>query len=451
VNALASQRAEEAILAIVMQSDEARVEIMASGLDAEHFHFSPYKRLFAEVTERYFADDTIDALSIAEAVAPQTSKLWKITEKEAVDKVVALSRSAVDGIFQEHCKLIIQFADLRKLVKIATQAQIDVQEKAETAEVIAGRLSMQAARIAMGSMAASEMLSHAEAGRRWYRRSLQEVSAREAGQELGAFFKIKAIDSFTKGIRPSEVCIIAGEPGTGKSALAWGAVRNFARAQSKRPANGRVGALVLSMEMGESPSGTRIAQAASGIDGEKLRMGTLTRGELGIAARGWASEKEWPLWWNYSGRLRQSQVRAIVVEAVRRYNVGLVIIDHFRFLTTDEKFSKREDADDELVIFLKSNLAIELNLAVICLAHTVKSIQREDKRPMMSDLRGSGMIAAFVDFIAFVYHPYQYATVADRERGLVAREDYELIWEKGRQAAKGTGEFSMELSKMKIW
>jgi replicative DNA helicase len=146
--------------------------------------------------------------------------------------------------------------------------------------------------------------------------------------------------------------------------------------------------------------------------------------------------------------LKQSQVKALCADAIRRHKVGLVVIDHFRLIKTDERFSNPVDADEEIVKFLKANLAKDLNLAVVCLAHTKKGDL--DRRPVMDDLRGSGMISAFADVVAFPHSPWRHATQEQRERGQVAREDLEIIFDKLRSAATGTGELFVDMSRMEI-
>jgi replicative DNA helicase len=279
--------------------------------------------------------------------------------------------------------------------------------------------------------------------------SMQEqIAAKAAGQEMGAYFGIKSIDEFVKGLRPTELMILGGDPGVGKSAIAWAMARNFAWRQMRKPVEKRIGVMVLSLEMGEELSSTRFAQMEAKIEGERLRTLGLTRAELREIALKWAANRELPLVVNHSGELRETQIKALVIDAIRRHKIGLVIIDHFRFIKTDERFEKATEADDQIVKFLKASLAKDLNLAVVCLAHTTKS--ESGRRPIMDDLRGSKMISAFADIVAFPYWPWKHASQEKRERGLIAREEYELIFDKVRQGAPGTGELWMDLSTMTV-
>lgn len=447
----ASQRAEESVIGALLRSEEARNTIFGQGLDSAHFYFAPYRAVFDCIVERYYGDDPIDPLTIGELIGPRVAAGWKITEREAVDKVVALAKHDPEDTITtgEHAKVIKRHADYRSLLSLVSDKLNDILEENEEPDVIAGELSAVATRIVAGALVGNETLSYADLGRRWTQQKQQEIAARAQGIELGAHFGIPGIDKYLKGLRATELAIMGGDPGVGKSALAWVMARNFAIRQMRKPEDRRIGTLIWSAEMGEEPSSNRLAQAAAKTDGERLRTGSLTQLELREIAQKWADERGLPIWVNHSGELRETQLRAIVVDAIRRHNVGVLFIDHFKFIKTDEKFRDKNDADEQIVKFLKSTLAKELNLAVICLAHTTKG-EETKRRPVMDDLRGSKMISAFADFVMFPYHPWKHASQEKRERGLVAREEFEIIFDKARQAAPGTGEIWMDLSTMTI-
>lgn len=442
-----SQRAEESVIGALMRSEEARIEIIGLGIEAEHFYYRPYKAAFEEIVERYYADDPIDPLTVAEAVGPKTQSMWGITEREAVDRFLEMSTSPPHGEAREHVKIIKRHYDYREIVNVAATALANASEQSKDPDEIAGELSAAATRVVTGALANSATYSYAELGSRWTRQKQEEIAARAAGVELGARYGIAGIDQYVKGHRPSELFILGGDPGVGKSAIAWSMGRNFAHSQMTQTPDRRIGTLILSLEMGEEPSSTRFAQSEAKFPGDKLREGDLTRAELRGIATTWARNRELPLWVNHSGELRETQLKAIVVDQIRRHNIGLVIIDHFRFIKTDERFENKNDADEQVVKFLKATLAKDLNLAVVCLAHTTKN---DDRRPTMDDLRGSKMISAFADLVAFPYSPWKHASQADRDRGMMDRQDFEIIFDKVRQGATGTAEIWMDLSTMTI-
>jgi replicative DNA helicase len=336
----ASQRAEESVIGALLRSENVRLDVIGSGLEASHFHFKPYRIAYEEIVERFYADEPIDPLLVAEAVGPSAASAWKLDEREAVDRLVGLSHLAADESVPtlEHARIIQRHAEYRALLSIASRAVDDALAQQEAPDAIAGALSAAATRIITGAMTRSELLSYADLGRRWTQAQRDEIAARAAGTELGAYFAIAAIDDYVKGLRPTELMILGGDPGVGKSGLAWAMARNFALRQMRKEPSRRVGTLILSLEMGEKMSSDRFAEIETGVEGEKLRTAAITVMELRDLAQRWARHRELPLYVNHSGELRESQVRALCVDAIRRHNVGLVIIDHFRFVKTDERY-----------------------------------------------------------------------------------------------------------------
>jgi replicative DNA helicase len=444
---LGSERAEQSVVGSLLRSEQSRIEVIGLGLEPEQFYFEPYKLLYDEIVERYYADESIDPLSVGEKLRVKLSQRWSISEREAVDRVLRLAKVVFDGSSSEHVRIVQQHAHLRAVMTACYEALAAAQEGEKKPDEIAGELSAAATRIVTGTMVHSESYPYGDLGRRWTRTQQEAIAARAAGVEVGARYGIKGLDQYVKGHRPGELFILGGDPGVGKSAISWAMARNFALSQMEKPPERRIGVLVLSLEMGEEGSSSRFAQLETHIEGDKLREGTLTRAELRQVAATWAQHRELPLWVNHSGSLRETQIKAVVVDHIRRHNVGVVIIDHFRFIKTDEHFRNRNDADEQIVEFLKANLAKDLNIAVTCLAHTTKS---DGERPTMDDLRGSKMISAFADIVAFPFSPWRHASVHERDRGIVEREAFELIFAKVRQGAEGVADLWMDLSTQTI-
>jgi replicative DNA helicase len=305
--------------------------------------------------------------------------------------------------------------------------------------------------VATNTLITQDILSFEELGKHYVRRAQQEMEAVARGVEMGAHFGLKFIDDWTRGIRPTELWIAGGEPGAGKSAVFWNAAIRFAERQMQRPENERLGAFVLSLEMGEDDSEVRLAQSMTKIDGSKLREARQSRTELQRIINEWGRRKQIPAYFNFASTLRASQLRALVVEAIRRHNTGLIIIDHFRYFDMDHRTHDAIQEDEEKARFLKEDIAKELNVAVICLAHTTKAIESSaDRRPTLSHLRGSGLVAAHADFVSFVYRPYMYASESAKNNGTVLDTDAEMIFRKNRHGLDGISQFYFEPHTMTV-
>jgi replicative DNA helicase len=247
--------------------------------------------------------------------------------------------------------------------------------------------------------------------------------------------------------------MIAGPPGVGKSAVVWDLAQGFGLRQMPKERGKRVSCLVLSMEMTLPGSSSRVATSITGINGDKLREGEINADELALIIKHWKAQAELPLLWNFASNFRMSQLRALVVEAVRKHNVGLVVVDHFRMFDPDRRINNANQEDEAKARFLKEDIAKDLNVAVICLAHTVK-LRREDGqgdgRPQLSDLRGSGQTAAHCDVVGFMHMPWMFATDVEKDEGVVTETQAEMIYRKNRSGKLGVANFDFYPEKMRV-
>lgn len=425
-------------------------------IEPEHFYNAACRVLWEEIVSRYYADDPIDPLSVAQAKAKALMRVWNVSEDEAVGRVSALTQGRrFAGKAMDHALIVKRDSDYRALLDLADSIQNAVASEDQSPAELAGSISFEAVKVATSSMLTNEIVPFDEVGRRTVENQRIMQKARAQGVELGAYFGLSFIDHFTRGLRPSELMFLAGEPGAGKSAVAWTAATRFAERQLPKPRERQIGALVASLEMAPEPSDMRIAQSVTSIDGGKLREGRTDQADLQKIVDEWDKRRGLPLYFNYSSNIRASQLRALTVEAIRRHNVGLVIIDHLRYLDMDPTADGRRrttiEAEEELARFLKQDIATQLNVAVICLAHTNKgSSGREDPRPRKEDLRGGQLLAGHADYIAFVFRPYAYASQEEIDEGNVSRTDAEMIWSKNRHGLEGTARFHFDPSTMTL-
>lgn len=445
-----SPEAEAAIIGALLADPALAPRVVTTGLLSEHFAQPATRMLFEAIVERYYADEAVDPILVAEALGRRLDSAFGSEHGETIKKVQALAvgRQGVDPV--GHAGLVKAQASRRKLLGLAAAIEAQASSGELTPEEVAGMASQEAMLIATHASSIEENELFADVGRAFIREVRQVKAAREAGVEMGAYFGIPAFDDHVKGLKGGELMIFAAPPGEGKSAVAWNAGIGFATKQMERPEDRRIKALILSFEMGRYPSSTRVAQMLTGIPGDQLREGTLSDDDLRRLIASWRDKRDLPLLFNFSPNLRCSQMQAVVSEAVGRHNVGLVIVDHFRYFDLDKRLPNRNDEDDEKVRFLKT-LARTLNVAVICLAHTRKKGTAErDPRPKLSDLRGSGQISADSDFVVFLHRPHKYLSEDEAIAQGVLATDAELIYEKNRHGFDGSAPFFADLKRMKV-
>lgn len=446
-----SLEAERSVLGQMLSDSKLIGEVLGTKLSADDLYAPPHKVIFEALSLAYYADDPTDALSIGEKVASRLGSLWSCTENDAIVRVRDLAvGQQFTGSVIDHARVVKKHSDMRQLVDLAESMKKAVEEDSKGPEEIAGLASHNAMKIATSTLLTHDLHAFGDLGREYIMDLSFLRKAHQQGIELGAKFGMDFIDKYTRGLQPTELFFGAGEPGVGKSAVFWNCGLKFAQRQMRKPPEERIGTLVLSLEMGKGPSNIRLAQTIAGINGGKLREGDVSDDEVRKITMEWGRRKELPLYFNFTSALRVSQMRTLIVEAIRRYNVGLVIIDHFRHFDMDERYTSKTEEDEDKVKAL-SQMCKDLNIAVICIAHTTKGVENtNDGRPFLSHLRGSGQIAAEADFVAFVYRPFMYADDEMKLSGAVTETMAELIWRKNRHGLDGISPFYMKLETMEI-
>lgn len=463
-------QAEWSVVGQMLARPDLIGEVVGTQIENDDFFSTDCRLVFESIVEMHYSDQRVDPITLGERLRGPLATVWGCDEGEVAGRLANASvyRQFDSTSVVEHAKVVRRYGDLRRIQFVAQGALEAIKEGTLTPEEIGDRMTTEAARITAGAAKRAELMSYIDVGREYVRILKQTKAAREAGQKIGVYTGLPFVDWYTKGVKPSELWMFAGEPGVGKSAVAWPVGEAFARLQKSQFLiqrtkylqeqgnldgfkDKRIGTLILSMEMGLEPSGGRLAQSLTGYDGGRLREGDISDDEMRSLIQRWSVEDELPLIFNFAPNFRMSQMRALIVEAIRKYNVGFVIIDHFRMFDPDRKVNNPNQEDEAKVRFLKENIAKELNVAVLCLAHTVK-INREgsDGRPTLRDLRGSYQVAAHCDLVSFMYRPIMYASENEINEGTVEPTQAEMIWQKNRNGALGSMPFYADFSKMVV-
>lgn len=451
-----NREAEWSVIARMLNQPDIIGEIIGVPIEQQDFSDGDTRLLYATCVERYYSGQPVDPLIVGEVVREDLAAAWGMTDSRGVSGqlVQRVRQAEVGGNVLDHAALVKRLSVARQLDMVCFQAITQLRDGQLTPEEVADQLSTEALQITAGSLRRSELLGWMDVGRQYAIQLERIMKARQQGIEIGVYTGHSFIDKWTQGIGPGELCFLAGDPGVGKTAVAWSAAMGFARRQMQRKPEQRVGTLMLSMEMNLFGSTMRMVQSLTGIDGGKLRTGDLTRDEFHHILREWKNREQLPMHFNFASNFRLSQMRALITEAIRKANIGFVVIDHFRMIDTDRRYTNPNQEDEAKVRFLKESLAKDLNIAVLCLAHTVKVGRGqggESPKPRLSDLRGSGQVSAHADFVGFMWNPSKYMSEEARyEMGLLRDNEMELSWEKSRFGPGGSEKFLFEADKMRV-
>ncbi len=447
-----SDEAEWALVSAMLTHPDAIAEVIGAQTELEDFYRPDTRLIFEAAAQAHYGGQRVDAVTVGARLASPLAAQWSVQPAEVAGELQrqALSRMSMRSV-QDHLQVVKAMAEKRRLVNAMAMAQAAIREGQMTPAEIGDLLATEVSSIIAGSKRRSEILSFYEVGRQYVGYLKRLKIATESGVELAVKTGFKFVDYWIKGLAPTELMFLGGEPGVGKSMVAWKMAEGFARRQLLKPEDRRVGTLVLSLEMGLVGSSARLASSLTRVEGDRLREGIVTDADLSAIIKAWKGEKDLPLYWNFASSFKFSQLRALVVEAIRRHNVGFIVIDHFRMFDPDRRINNVNQEEEAKARFLKEELAKDLNVAVLCLAHTVK-LRREENagRPQLADLRGSGQVTAHPDVVAFVYSPYMYATEEEKINRIVLPTEMEMIFRKNRNGALGTSEFYSEPATMTV-
>lgn len=444
-----STEAERAIVSRMLRDPKSIAEATASKLTGDEFADASFKYLYNSLVENFYADDPTDAVSMAALASPYLARVWGSSPEAASQRILDLGAFTPIGRAADHIQIVKRSANGRRMVTMLKTAENDLA-RGDAPEDVAGRISQQAVSLATGALDEEDAIEWHEAGRRLVTEMDQRRRAKERGIDFGVKFGVAAIDARTHGLQPTELLMAAGEPGVGKSGVWWRAGLNFADMQSRRPKGQQVGTAILSLEMGESPSSQRIASMQSSVELEKLREATITELELEKIQRDWM-RRDYPLVFSHRTGLKASGLRALISAHVLKYNVGLVIIDHFKLFEMDDRPRSAVEHDEEKAKFLKNQIAKAMNVAVVCLAHTRKIPEERKGRPVPSDLTGSDQIRAHADFLNFIYRPGLYATEQELDVNPLLKTEAMFVWGKNRHGNTEDSRFHLDPQFMSVF
>ncbi len=230
------------------------------------------------------------------------------------------------------------------------------------------------------------------------------------------------LDEILGGFQDSDLVIMAGRPSMGKTAIATNLAYNCCKSMVKNHENSiknkeegytdtkpkAVG--FFSLEMSSEQIATRMLAMISGVSSSKLRTGHIDEDEFGDIARASQELGEIPFFIDDTPSLSVSALRTKARRMKRMHNLGLIVVDYLQLMraNSSNREMNRVQEISEITQGLKA-IAKELNVPLIALSQLSRAVeQREDKRPLLSDLRESGSIEQDADIVMFIYREEYY-------------------------------------------
>jgi replicative DNA helicase len=283
---------------------------------------------------------------------------------------------------------------------------------------------------------------------------MAEKALNTGGGLSGITTGLEGVNAKTGGLHHSDLLILAGRPGMGKTALATNIAFNTARRYTRDledgiPAEKSAGAAVafFSLEMSSDQLATRILAEQSGISSENLRMGKISQQEFRNLARAAAELESLPLYIDDTPGLTIAALRTRARRLKRQKGIGFIVVDYLQLLQGTGKGGGDQNRVQEISEISRGlkTLAKELNVPVMALSQLSRAVeQREDKRPQLSDLRESGSIEQDADIVMFVYREEYYVASREPKQGMdgdnAKIHDAHQEWARDMERVYGTAE-----------
>ena len=414
--------AEQSVLGAVFITPETIISL-ADELVPDDFYKPANKIVFKTMLSLFKKGEPIDATTMVSALTNQ----GQIKEIGGINYVVELVNSTPTSKNVEHyAKLVREKATLRRVIadlsdSLSSAYQGDVSISDIIAQTEKSMLDISNQNTGTGFRNVADILdTHMQ---------MVETRSQTDGVVTGLSTGFVGLDKITTGLHEDNLIILAARPAMGKTALALN-IAQYIAVKEKKPV------AIFSLEMGAESLIERMLASEGMVEGYHLKTGNLSVEEWSRLVHAQGNLYDAPIFVDDTAGIRISEIRSKARKLAQEMGgLGVIIIDYLQ-LITGSKGENRQQVVSEISRELKI-LAKDLKVPVIALSQLSRAVeQRQDKRPMLADLRESGSIEQDADIVAFLYREayYQKEQADSQEVNNVT----ELILEKNRHGSLGT-------------
>ena len=388
--------AEQSVLGSMFLSKYA-VQKAVESLTSDLFYSDRNSKIFDAISTLTEKGKPVDLTTVATEL--EDRKLLKqIGDIEYITEIINSVPTAAN--IDEYIKIVEEKAILRRLIEEATSIASDGYNTTEDFNDVldnAEKKILNVVKTRKGSEFRSiqEVLSKTQSDLEKLAQTKNEITGLQTG-----FYDL---DKVTSGLHPNELIIIAARPAMGKTAFALNLATNIAMYNNKPVA-------LFNMEMGAEQLAMRMLSSQGQIDGYKIRNGRLENNDWKRVNEAISRLSDTKIYIDDTPGMTISEIRAKCRRlASSESGLGIVIIDYLQLISGSAKYAgNRQQEVSEISRSLKT-LAMELNIPIVALAQLSRTVEgREDKRPLLSDLRESGSIEQDADIVAFLYRDDYY-------------------------------------------
>lgn len=415
--------AEQSVIGAVFLEPEAFSQA-SELLVAEDFYRAGHQRIFAAMLHLSDKGEPIDVVTV-------TTYLQNLKQLDEVGGVAYLSEVAgsvpTAANVGYYSKIVEEKALLRRMIRAATDVVTSGFEREDDVEAVLNEAEKNILEVSSRQQAGSfktikdvliEVYDTIE--------QLHHATSDITGVSSG----FRDLDRITSGFQRNDLIIVAARPSVGKTAFALNVAQSVAVNTDENVA-------IFSLEMGAEQLVQRMLCAEGNIDSQRLRNGQLQSDDWSKLTMAMGSLSNAGIYIDDSPGIRVSEIRSKCRRLKQESGLGMILIDYLQLIQgSGNSRENRQQEVSEISRQLKG-LARELNVPLIALSQLSRGVEsRQDKRPMMSDLRESGSIEQDADIVGFLYRDDYYDDESEKENII------EIIISKQRNGPTGTVELA---------
>lgn len=413
--------AEQAVLGAILLESEALIASMER-LKAEDFYSVSHQRIFDAMVALNDDNQPIDLVTL-------TARLQDLGQMDEVGGVMYLAKLAnsvpTAANVEYYAQIVEEKSILRRLIRTATQivsngyaTEDDVGVLLNDAE--ARIMEISSRRSATGFISIRDVLMEVF--------EKVEFLYNHKGGVSGIPSGFVDLDKMTNGFQRNDLIIVAARPSVGKTAFALNVAQNVAVRASETVA-------IFSLEMSAPQLVQRIVCAESNVDATRMRTGHLEGDDWEKLSMAIGALSEAQIYIDDTPGITVSDIRAKCRRLKKEKGLGMILIDYLQLIQGRGKAGENRQQEVSEISRTLKQIARELDVPVIALSQLSRGVeQRQDKRPMMSDLRESGSIEQDADIVAFLYRDDYYDKESEKKNII------EIIIAKQRNGPVGTVE-----------
>ncbi len=416
-----SIEAEESLLGNIMLYPEAMRQTVDAGMSAEDFYLEKHRSIYNVMMAMYENKEKVDTVSLS-------SKLqdFGIYDKVGgLDYLMQLANATISASnTKEYIQIVRNKSLARKVIKVGEEISNDAYDASLSIDEMLENVEKKVTEVTRSKTNADFLK-----GEQVFTDTIKHIQAiQEAGTDItGVKSRFNDLDRKTAGFQKGDLIILAARPSMGKTALALNIAMNSATVTPGAIA-------IFSLEMPAEQVAIRLLAAKAKIDIQKLRTGKLNDAEWSALNINSQELKNQHFYIDDTPGIKVSEMYAKARKLAQEEGLYMIIVDYIQLIQATGKSDSRQQEVSEISRRLKA-MARELNVPVIALSQLSRGVEsRQDKRPMLSDLRESGALEQDADLVLFLYRDAYYN---HEDMGSNDREDVELLIAKHRNGPTG--------------